>query len=142
MPPSHAGMVPSALPFFSAPTGVSVLPSWAALSALTAAWAKPAARTKALVDTTSAVFLNMVIVAALPGRSERILDGEGNEVAVVDLVERGALDLARAAGGGTGIRAFDARRQRDRGRAALATAEERRVAQVEHPAVEVVGLDA
>src|SRR5688572_16022487 len=125
MPPSHAGMVPAALPAFSAPTGVSVPPSWAALSPLTAAWAKPAARTKALVVATSAVFLSMVIVAALPGRSERILDGEGNEVAVVDLVERGALDLARAAGGRARVRALDARRQRDRRGAALAAAEER-----------------
>src|SRR5258708_4932901 len=29
MPPSHAGMVPAALPAFSAPTGVSVVPSLA-----------------------------------------------------------------------------------------------------------------
>ena len=29
MPPSQAGMVPAALPAFSAPTGVSVVPSFA-----------------------------------------------------------------------------------------------------------------
>src|SRR5688500_2533434 len=141
MPPSQAGMVPAALPAFSAPTGVSLPPSWAALSALTAACARPAASTSALVVATSAVFLSMVIVAALPGGSERVLDGEGIEITIVDLVEGRALDRARATGGGTGVRALDARRQ-DHVRGAAATAaEERRVAQVEHPAVEVVGFD-
>src|SRR5688500_8565937 len=141
MPPSQAGMVPAALPAFSAPTGVSLPPSWAALSALTAACARPAASTNALVVATSAVFLRMVIVAALPGGSERVLDGEGIEIAIVDLVERRATHLARATGGGTGVGAFDARREAHGGGTAATAAEERRVAQVEHPAVEVVGLE-
>jgi len=33
MPPSHAGIVPAALPFFSAPMGVSVVPSFATSAA-------------------------------------------------------------------------------------------------------------
>src|SRR5688500_18599682 len=130
MPPSQAGIVPAALPAFSAPTGVSLPPSWAALSALTAACARPAARTNALVIATSAVFFSMVIVAALPGGSERVLDGEGIEFAIVDLVERRALDLAHATGRCARGRAGDAGRQDHVGGTAATAAEDRGVAQV------------
>ncbi|MCY1180021.1 hypothetical protein D9M73_204490 [compost metagenome] len=40
-PPLYAGMVPSALPAFSAPTWVNWFPSFAASEASTAAWAGP-----------------------------------------------------------------------------------------------------
>src|SRR5690606_3150943 len=110
MPPSQAGMVPAALPAFSPPTGVSSRPSLAASCGLTLAWAMPVAST-AMLATRASLVLLLIFILSLPGNSERVLDGEGREVAVVDLVV-----LLGAAEGG--------------------------VAQVEHPLLQVVRLDA
>src|SRR5688572_21157021 len=110
MPPSHAGIVPAALPAFSPPTGVRLVPSLAASDALTFACTTPVASTDAPISAASTALL-LVFIACLPVASERILDGERREVAVVDLV-------------------------------VVLGAEERRVAQVEDPLVQVVGLDA
>src|SRR5690606_36183038 len=85
MPPSQAGMVPAALPAFSAPTGVSSPPSLAASSGLTAAWAMPVASTAAPAMAARVNFC-LVFILCLPVASEGILDGERREVAVVDLV--------------------------------------------------------
>src|SRR5690606_39260813 len=85
MPPSQAGMVPAALPAFSAPTGVSSRPSLAASSALTAAWAMPVASTAAPAMAARVNFC-LVFILCLPVASEGILDGERREIAVVDLV--------------------------------------------------------
>src|SRR5690606_13943839 len=85
MPPSQAGMVPAALPPFSAPTGVSSRPSLAASSALTAAWAMPVASTAAPA-IAARVNVCLVFILCLPVASAGTLDGERREVAVVDLV--------------------------------------------------------
>src|SRR5690606_39279936 len=79
MPPSQAGMVPAALPAFSAPTGVSSPPSLAASSGLTAAWAMPVASTAAPAMAARVNFC-LVFILCLPVASEGILDGERREV--------------------------------------------------------------
>src|SRR5207342_2763795 len=85
MPPVHSGIVPAALPAFSEPIGVRLLPNAAALSAETFAWATPPPSNAAPTSVASAVFF--IFIVSLPGFSERILDGERREVAVGDLVE-------------------------------------------------------
>src|SRR5512137_324831 len=80
-PPSHAGMVPAALPAFSPPSGVRSAPSRAASWALMAACA---AGTGISATTSAATAANFASFIVIP--SERVLDGRGDVVAVPQLV--------------------------------------------------------
>src|SRR6202162_2238702 len=102
MPPSHAGIVPAALPAFSAPTGVSVVPSLAtsaddSSAGAGAANAAPTARTAH--DFFEMNNMNFLLVVGpspnpLPRErertwetvsrlvSERVADGYGIEIAI------------------------------------------------------------
>ncbi|MNP72006.1 hypothetical protein D3C76_1684690 [compost metagenome] len=57
-PPWYSGMLPSALPAFSAPTAVRVVPSFAATSGDTAAWATLVKATERLA--ASSVLTNFI----------------------------------------------------------------------------------
>src|SRR4051812_38228364 len=92
MPPSHAGMEPSALPAFSPPSGVSSAPSFAASAADTAASALPASVRPATVPTRVAMTFFIMIVSSTG--SERVLERGRDVVTVVDVVEPpGAAEL-------------------------------------------------
>ena len=81
-------MEPSALPAFSAPSGVSSAPSFAASAADTAA---KAGAPNMIPATSDRSFLIMVYPSP---RSERVLERGRDEVAVVDVVETpGAAEL-------------------------------------------------
>src|SRR5579859_6239175 len=87
MPPVHAGIVPAALPAFSAPSGVSVVPSLARSEAESSAAAgsasmAPSARTA--IDCVESIGFSL----------ERIADAERIEIAVLERV--GARAEARA----------------------------------------------
>src|ERR1700683_3481644 len=89
MPPSHAGMVPSALPAFSPPRGVSSCPRRAASCGLTAAHASGANSSPAAVTRISAFIAAPPYLSAFPAvrlASERELDARRNEVAIVEQV--------------------------------------------------------
>src|SRR5438445_2873853 len=126
MPPSHAGIVPAALPAFSAPSGVNVVPSLArsaAESSAAAGTANVAPNARAAIDFLESIGFSL----------ERIADAERIEVAVLERVR------ARA----------EARRlSRPRGRtqrvgaAVGAPTEERGVLRVDHPLALVVPRDA
>ncbi|MNN45024.1 hypothetical protein D3C81_1593390 [compost metagenome] len=62
-PPVQAGMLPSALPAFSAPIGVSEVPSLAASLAETAAMTWVASRLSASAPVCSRIFFVVVIIA-------------------------------------------------------------------------------
>src|SRR5262245_44216688 len=83
MPPVQAGIVPAALPAFSAPTGVRSLPSRAACWADTAATAIVATPAAARSPRRNGCFSFRMVT---PAGSERVLDGRGDEVAVAQLV--------------------------------------------------------
>src|SRR6478735_3722542 len=130
MPPSQAGIVPAALPAFSEPIGVRLLPSAAALSADTLACATPAASSAVAIVVASADFRIIFIRLPLPGGLERVLSGERDEVAVRDLVEVAAtvergvaqvehelVEVVRFDAHGTGLAAFEEVAARAGGRA-------------------------
>src|SRR5690606_33899349 len=68
-PPVHSGMLPSALPAFSAPSGVSEVPSLAASSDVTAAITLLASREKAkTLNSFLVVFIRFQFLLILFGR--------------------------------------------------------------------------
>src|SRR6476469_4150375 len=86
MPPSQAGMVPAALPAFSAPMGVSVVPSWARSawpSSAAAGAAKAAATARAAIDLLFSISSSLYFFAR---GLERVAHGERIEVAVLERV--------------------------------------------------------
>ena len=92
MPPSHAGMDPSALPAFSAPSGVSSAPSLAASAADTAAMTGAPIRMPTVTDRQGIrSFFSMSFSSS---RSERVLERGRDVVAIVEIVETpGASEL-------------------------------------------------
>src|SRR5438132_11998702 len=79
MPPSQAGIVPAALPAFSAPTGVNVVPSLArsaAESSAAAGTANVAPNARAAIDFLESIGFSL----------ERIADAERIEVAILERV--------------------------------------------------------
>src|SRR6185436_3356742 len=107
MPPSHAGMVPAALPAFSPPSGVSVVPSLfrsAAESSAAAGVANAAATASAARDF--GCLANMVLLLWVFSNLERIAHAEREEVAILQRVgrraERGGLRGRHAVRDGVG----------------------------------------
>src|SRR5262245_48855746 len=113
MPPVQAGIVPAALPAFSAPIGVRSAPSFAACWADTPTDAAPAAAR----SPAPRMYFSFIVSAP---ESERVLDRGREEVAVGQLVvaarteERGVRDVqlelrlvAREDADGRGLAAFD-----------------------------------
>src|SRR3954471_18010669 len=92
MPPSHAGIVPPALPAFSAPIGVSVVPSFA--RSLAESSAAAGAASAAPATSAAQVFLVINMVLLLFSSSwralERIAHAERIEIAVLERVGAGA----------------------------------------------------
>src|SRR5256885_15082648 len=89
MPPSQAGIVPAALPAFSAPKGVSVVPSLARSADDSSAEAFSA--TAAPTPSASRV---LVVLKAMESLLERVADAERIEVAVLERV-RGRAEARR-----------------------------------------------
>src|ERR1700751_2428589 len=82
-------MLPSALPAFSPPSGVSSAPSRAASSGLTAAESSAGASSSPAAAKRISVFIAAPPLFACPSASavsERVLDTGCNEAAVVELV--------------------------------------------------------
>src|SRR5687768_8114245 len=84
MPPVQAGMVPSALAAFSAPSGVSSAPSFAASSGVIAAHAGDEPRT-ASAQAKTAFFMFAPVPFAGDG-SKRHLHARRREVSIVQVV--------------------------------------------------------
>src|SRR5713226_6200236 len=126
MPPSHAGIVPAALPAFSAPSGVNVVPSLersAADSSAAAGTVNVAPNARAASDFLESIGFSL----------ERIADAERIEVAVLERVRARAeaRGLSRTGRRTQGVRA-----------AVRAPAEEARVLGVDHPLALVIPRDA
>src|ERR1700681_1064262 len=125
MPPSHAGMVPAALPAFSAPIGVRVVPSLARSLAESSAAAGSVKATPAasaahvFLDFTD--MLSLLVFILVESRLERIAHAERIEVPVRKGVR------ARAE-----VRRLRGRHARHVGAAIGAAAEEGRVLHVHH----------
>src|SRR5690348_2020664 len=135
MPPSHAGMVPAALPAFSAPIGVSVVPSFARSAAESSA---RTGKVAAAMARTAQVFFDMwslLVFVLLGGGLERIAHAHRIEVAVLERVG------ARAPAGrlpGRDARAL----RRLVGAAVGAPAEEARVLDIDEPAALIIPRQA
>src|SRR6185437_6151783 len=128
MPPSHAGMVPAALPAFSAPMGVSVVPSFASSDAVSCAEAGSArAAPTAIAAQVFVEFISFLLCLVWGRRaSERIAHGDRVEVAVLERI--GARAEARGLAGRDG-----ASRRRLVGAAERAPAEVRGVLRIDQP---------
>src|SRR6185436_15599913 len=121
MPPSHAGMVPAALPAFSPPRGVRVVPSLARSAAESSAAAGNAMAQPA--ESRSAAFLEVNFMSFL---LERVAHAERVEIPVAQRVRIGAPRSALA-------RRDGAARRRRVGAAEDASAEEGRRLHVHLP---------
>src|SRR5450755_4384096 len=101
-PPSHAGMVPAALPAFSAPMGVSVVPSLARSLAESSAAAgsvkaTPTASAAHVFFEVTDMFSLLVFIFWGESRLERIAHAERIEVPVLEWIRARA--EARGLGG-------------------------------------------
>src|SRR5207237_2039010 len=116
MPPAQAGIGPAALPAYSAPTGVNVVPSLArsaAESSAVAGTANVAPNARAAIDFLESIGFSL----------ERIADAERIEIAILE----GVRARAEARGLSRGNRRGDVRA------AVRAPTEERGVLRVDHP---------
>src|SRR5882672_3504839 len=95
-PPSHAGMLPAALPAFSPPSGVRSAPrraaSWAVMPAFAAGMPAMSAAVRAQAPSAAITFLVCMVI--LP-RSEGVLEARREEIAVVEIVPAAGAAVAR-----------------------------------------------